>query len=126
MSAAAIVRSRARHGVTLFGPTKPGNAWQRSAGGFEVDAFRLDWARERVACPAGRESLPWQTYRESLPWQTYDGTSDTHRAPSRDPFIKVRFSRQVCAACALRARCVRGASSGRQLILHPQPAHASA
>ena len=121
ISAALLARSREEHGVILFGPTKPGSAWQRHAGGFELNAFRIDWAHERVTCPAGHESLAWTAY---------DGTGHGRRgavsgraaAPPRDPFVKVRFPAPTCLACPLRARCVRGASGGRQLVLHPRAA----
>jgi hypothetical protein len=113
------------HGVTLFGPTKPGNAWQRSAGGFEADAFRVDWARQRVVCPAGQESLPWTAY-SGVGHGGYRRRSSGPGGPthvSRDPYLKVRFAKQTCAACTLRSRCVRGTEGRRQLLLHPQPAH---
>jgi hypothetical protein len=111
LSAALLVRSRRDHGVRLRGPTKPTNGWQRHGGGLTVDAFRVDWRRREVTCPAGQTSSTWRTY---------DGAAvETGRG--RDPYVKVRFAPSVCGSCALRARCVRTPGRrGRQLMLHPQ------
>jgi transposase len=113
ISAALLVRSAREHGVTLRGPTKAGNAWQGRDGGFTPDAFRVDWQRQRVTCPAGQTSSTWRAY---------DGAA-TDASPARDPFVKVRFAPSTCDACALRARCVRTPGSGRQLALHLRAAH---
>jgi hypothetical protein len=118
VSAALLARSAQVHGVALFGPTKPGRAWQRREGGFAPDAFRIDWAHERVTCPAGHQNATWRAY---------DGAGHGRRAgragPLRDPFIKVQFPKRTCQACLLRSRCVRAPTAGRQLVLHPQAAH---
>ena len=105
------MRSRRDHGVRLRGPTKSSNGWQGRDGGLTVDAFRVDWRRQRVTCPAGQTSNTWRTY---------DGAAvETGRG--RDLYVKVRFAPSVCGSCALRARCVRTPGRrGRQLMLHPQ------
>jgi hypothetical protein len=99
LSAALLVRSRREYGVRLRGPTKPTDGWQRHGGGLTVDAFRVDWRRREVTCPAGQTSSTWRTY---------DGAAvETGRG--RDPYVKVRFAPSVC-----------GSRRGRQLMLHPQ------
>jgi hypothetical protein len=119
ISGALIARSARTHGVALFGPTKPGSAWQRREGGLTADAFQIDWARERVICPAGHASTRWRAY--DSPGHGRHG----HGTPPRDPFVRVGFAKRTCQACPLQARCVRSPRTGRQLLLPMQGDHAA-
>ena len=68
-------------------------------GCFPKTAFVLDLDATSAICPAG------QTTQDFAPSPTGGG--------------QFRFASSVCAACPLRARCVRGAS-GRTVAVHPQ------
>lgn len=68
-------------------------------GCFPKTAFTLDLDARSAACPAG------QTTQDFTPSPTGGGT--------------FRFAVERCAACPLRAQCVRGVG-GRTVALHPQ------
>jgi hypothetical protein len=68
-------------------------------GCFPKTAFVLDLEASSATCPAG------QTTQDFTPSPTGGG--------------RFRFAVVVCAACPLRAQCVRGAS-GRTVAVHPQ------
>jgi transposase len=68
-------------------------------GCFPKTAFVLDLEAMSATCPAG------QTTRDVRPSPTGGG--------------QFRFAATVCAACPLRAQCVRG-SGGRTVAVHPQ------
>jgi len=73
-------------------------AWRvRNTGGrFAKDQFTLDFAAGRLTCPAG-VSMPFE------------------------PGKTVRFPKDTCAACPLRARCT-ASSNGRSVAIHPDEA----
>ena len=73
-------------------------AWRvRNTGGrFAKDQFTLDFTAGRLTCPAG-VSMPFQ------------------------PGKTVRFPKDTCAACPLRARCT-ASSNGRSVAIHPDEA----
>jgi hypothetical protein len=73
-------------------------AWRvRNTGGrFAKDQFSLDFAAGQLTCPAG-VSMPFQAGRT------------------------VRFPKDTCAACPLRARCT-ASSAGRSVSIHPDEA----
>jgi transposase len=68
-------------------------------GGFPKTAFVLDLKAGRATCPSG------QTTRDFTPNPAGGG--------------QFRFAAAVCAACPLRAQCVRGVG-GRTVQVHPQ------
>jgi transposase len=73
-------------------------AWRvRNTGGrFAKDQFSLDFGAGQLTCPAG-VSMPFE------------------------PGRTVRFPKDTCAACPLRARCTTS-SSGRSVAIHPDEA----
>jgi len=73
-------------------------AWRvRNTGGrFAKDQFTLDFAAGQLTCPAG-VSMPFH------------------------PGKTVRFPKDTCAACPLRARCT-ASSNGRSVSIHPDEA----
>jgi hypothetical protein len=73
-------------------------AWRvRNTGGrFAKDQFTLDFTAGQLTCPAG-VSMPFE------------------------PGRTVRFPRDTCAACPLRARCT-ASSNGRSVSIHPDEA----
>jgi Transposase DDE domain/Transposase domain (DUF772) len=73
-------------------------AWRvRNTGGrFAKDQFTLDFSVGQLTCPAG-VNMPFQ------------------------PGKTVRFPKDICAACPLRARCT-ASSNGRSVSIHPDEA----
>src|SRR3954447_1632679 len=55
-----LVTSPSAYGVTIVGPVAEDPSWQARAGaGFAKGSFSVDWDREVVTCPAGKESISW-------------------------------------------------------------------
>ena len=74
------------YGVTIVGPVAEDPGWQARAGeGFDKGSFAVDWDRQVVTCPAGKESISW------LP-NTY---------PKNGMVFEARFSRKDCTPCPL-------------------------
>ena len=88
----ALVRDRDRD-LAIFC-----KAWRvRNTGGrFAKDQFSIDFGSGRLTCPAG-VSMPFE------------------------PGTTVRFPKDTCAACPLRARCT-ASSHGRSVAIHPDEA----
>jgi transposase len=87
-----LVDSRQQFGVEVVGPVADDPSWQTREGkGFAKAAFRIDWERRVVTCPAGKRSISW------LP-NTY---------PKNGMMFEARFSRKDCTPCPLRASCTR-------------------
>jgi transposase len=105
IDAALLVTSREAHGIVLRGPTRPNSSWQSQAdGGYTVEHFAIDWARQQVHCPQGKTSGSWA--------ERVDHTGG--------PYIQVRFRQQDCGVCGARACCTRATRAPRSLKLHPQ------
>jgi transposase len=87
-----LVDSQRHHGVTRVGPVADDPGWQvREGTGFDKSQFVVDWERQVVTCPAGKQSLSW------LP----------HTYPASGMAIEARFVRKDCTPCAFRVRCTR-------------------
>ncbi len=87
-----LVDSQQRHGVTIVGPVADDPSWQaRSDGGLTKSQFLVDWDRQVVTCPAGKQSISW------LP----------NTWPENGMVFEVRFARKDCTPCLLRSRCTR-------------------
>jgi len=86
-----LVDSEQRYGVTIVGPVADDPSWQAREGGLTKAAFRVDWGRKVVTCPAGHESISW------LP--------STHAETGM--VFEARFARRDCFPCPLRPRCTR-------------------
>ena len=90
--APVLLESKLMYGITLIGPLADDRSWQaRSGQGFTKADFVVDWDRQVVTCPAGKQSISW------LP-HTYPKTGMTWEA---------RFARKDCTPCSLRPRCTR-------------------
>ena len=78
----------------------------RPGGQLSKDEFAIDLERGDVTCPGGHTT--------SIP--------RSRRDP--DQFVRtITFPAEVCAACALRAQCVKPkARGGRSIAIHPQEA----
>jgi transposase len=87
-----LVDGPRRYGTTIVGPVAADTSWQaRVEGGLTKAAFRVDWERKVITCPAGKESISW------LP----------NTWPENGMAFEVRFARRDCTPCALRPHCTR-------------------
>lgn len=63
VSADHLIAARKEHGVDLVGPTRPNLSWQtRVEGAFSAADSTVDWDRQKVHCPEGKDSAGW--YRD--------------------------------------------------------------
>jgi transposase len=93
-----LVDSQQRHGVVIVGPVADDPSWQaRSGDGFTKARFQVDWDRQVVVCPAGKQSISW------LP-STY---------PQSGMDFEARFARKDCTPCPMRSRCTRAKDEPR-------------
>ena len=93
-----LVESQRLYGVTLIGPVADDPSWQARAGtGFDKAQFLVDWERQVVTCPMGKQSISW------LP-NTYPQNGMTWEA---------RFARKDCTPCLHRAQCTRSKKEPR-------------
>jgi transposase len=85
-----LVDSKQQHGVTIVGPVADDPSWQaRSDDGLTKSQFLVDWDRQVVTCPAGKQSISW------LP----------NTWPENGMQFEARFARNDCTPCSLRSRC---------------------
>ena len=93
-----LVESQRAYGVTLIGPVADDPSWQARTGtGFDKSQFLVDWERQVVTCPMGKQSLSW------LP----------HTYPQSGMMWEVRFARKDCTPCPHRAQCTRAKKEPR-------------
>jgi len=60
VSAGHLITARERHGIDLVGPTRQNLSWQsHTEGAFSAADFTLDWDRQKMRCPEGKESAGW-------------------------------------------------------------------
>ncbi|MBV9560944.1 MAG: IS1182 family transposase [Bradyrhizobium sp.] len=86
-----LVGSQRRYDISIIGPVANDPSWQAREGGLTKAAFRVDWERKVVTCPAGHESISW------LP----------NTWPKNGMIWEARFARRDCTPCPLRPRCTR-------------------
>jgi transposase len=93
-----LVDSQQRHGVVIVGPVADDPSWQaRSGDGFTKAQFQVDWDRQVVICPEGKQSISW------LP-STY---------PKSGMDFEARLARKDCTPCPMRSRCTRAKAEPR-------------
>src|SRR5512142_1281723 len=55
-----LIDSSHEYGVTIVGPVADDPSWQARAGaGFDKGSFDIDWERQVVTCPAGKQNISW-------------------------------------------------------------------
>lgn len=87
-----LVDSEREYGVTIIGPVAEDPCWQAREGtGFDKSQFIVDWERQKVTCPAGKQSISWHR----------------HTTPSSGMAFEARFARADCTPCPSRSRCTR-------------------
>ena len=121
VSGATLVHGATAHAIALVGPPprdtsgQPRHGRRRRPGdaGFGVAAFVLDWAAERAVCPRGVASLSWTRY------ERVERSDGVPRA-----YVAIHFPGPACAACSVRAACIRQRGrGGRNLVVHPEAEH---
>lgn len=105
---AVLLRSQSRYGVVITGPVADDPSWQARAGkGFDNSHFQVDWDRQVVTCPAGKQSISF------LP-NTY---------PKNGRVWEARFSRKDCNTCVHRQDCTRAKQEPRIIGLLSREQH---
>jgi transposase len=103
-----LVDSQQRFGIEIVGPVAEDPSWQaHTSDGFNKTAFTIDWDRQMVTCPAGRQSFSWSP----------------HTYAKNDMAFEVRFSCKDCTPCPLRARCTRAKREPRIIRLPAREQH---
>jgi transposase len=106
--AQVLVHSQREYGVTIVGPVAEDPSWQARAGqGFDKGSFVVDWDRQVVTCPAGKESISWlpNTYRKN------------------GMVFEARFARQDCTPCPMRSQCTKAEKEPRIIGLQAREHH---
>jgi transposase len=105
IEASNLVESRRDYDIDLIGPAQNNGRWQQVQGnGFDISNFQVDWDREKVICPAGRESSSWK------PMVDRRGNDIFH----------VQFARSDCKACPHLSQCTSAKGQRRTLNIKPK------
>lgn len=108
MDAHNLVASKRNYQVQLIGHPMPDTSWQAQADkGFDVSHFRIDWQKQQVICPMGKQSREWRPDKDGY----------------GNPLLHVRFGRQDCLVCQARKNCTRSGSQRRTLRLRQEAEH---
>jgi transposase len=108
-SAALVVDSLRRWGVTLVTPLLADTSRQAKAGaGYDRARFTIDFDTEQATCPQEQKSTWWNPV--------------TQRGSDA---IVIKFAAVTCRDCPVRALCTRSTSPkvGRQLTVPPREIH---
>jgi hypothetical protein len=108
-SAALVIDSLRRWGVTLLTPLLADQSRQAKAGaGYDRAGFTIDFDAQQAICPQGQTSTWWSP-------ATQRGTDA----------IVIKFAAQTCRGCPVRDQCTRSTSPrvGRQLTVPPREVH---
>ena len=82
--------------------------WQQVQGnGFDISNFLVEWDREKVICPAGRESSSWKPM--------VDGRGND--------FIHAQFARSDCSVCFHLTQCTKSKGRIRTVNIKPKDLH---
>jgi transposase len=110
IEASNLVESRREYDIDLIGPAQSNGRWQQVQGnGFDISKFRVEWDREKVICPAGRESSSWKPM--------VDGRGND--------FIHVAFARSDCSVCVHLSQCTSAKGRRRTVNIKPKDLHES-
>jgi transposase len=91
----------AQQGITVVAPVPADASWQARSGGYQQDAFAIDWDQEQATCPEGKTSRSWRpTTRDGL------------------PVIQIHFRAAECQPCPARSRCTH--ADRRSLTVPPR------
>ena len=102
INAGHLVNAHQQYGIRIIGQPIPDTSWQtRAEQGFGHAAFRIDWDKQVVTCPAHHQSHAW------LPDQDKQGI----------PVIRVKFRKEDCQPCPAREKCTLTTQSGRTVTI---------
>lgn len=97
-----------KRGIELIGPVRPDVSWQaQAANGYDLSQFQINWEKQQVTCPEGKQSKCWTPSKDA-----WDNST-----------IHIKFPRTDCRLCLYRDLCTKGKSEPRSLTLHPQAEH---
>jgi hypothetical protein len=102
-SAALVLDSLHRWGITLVSPLLADTSHQAKAGaGYDQTGFTIDFDAQRASCPQGQHSASWSPV-------TIRGTDK----------IVIKFAARTCRTCPVRNQCTRAKSPrvGRQITV---------
>ena len=103
-----LVNSLEDFGVELIGPVRPDVSWQAKApNGYNLSQFQIDWEKQQITCPAGKQSQCWTPSKDA--WD--------------NPTIRIKFSRTDCRLCPNRSLCTKSKAEPRSITLRPQAEH---
>ncbi len=109
-SAAGVIDSARRWGITLVSPLLADSSPQARAGaGYDRAAFTIDFDAQHATCPQGQTSTWWNPV-------TQRGTDA----------IVIKFAAATCGPCPVREQCTRStvlSRIGRQLTVPPREIH---
>jgi transposase len=101
-----LTSSQEKHGITLIGPIRENRSWQAKAKqGFSNTDFKIDWNKKTATCPMLKTSYTWQERKNEF------GTD----------VIYMQFRPKDCQPCASRTLCTKAKTTGRKLLMQPQP-----
>jgi transposase len=108
VSADELVAGQVRYGVDLCGPMQANGWWQaKTAQGYDLDNFRIDWQTQTATCPQGKRSIRW----------------NPTRTPHGQETITIAFAFGDCTPCPARSLCTRAKATPRSLSVRPEPQH---
>jgi len=100
-----IVAAREQHGTQIIGPVRLNNNWSgQHVPGFDLRSFEIQWQHRQVVCPQGQTSVAW--------------TSTARK--NGQALINVRFAKESCRPCPVRAQCIRSGDRAKSLKFQPQ------
>ena len=84
--AQVLVESQRTYGVTLIGPVADDPSWQARTGtGFDKSQFLVDWERQVVTCPMGKQSHLLAPTHLSQEWHDVGGALCPQRLHAMSP-----------------------------------------
>jgi transposase len=97
-SAQLLLTSRTDYQIDLLGKVARDPSWQAQAAvGYELSCFAIDWEREVVSCPQGKQSQSWRRREDKRGREV----------------IEVRFGQKECGECEVRSECTRAKKGSR-------------
>ncbi|MCA9838547.1 MAG: IS1182 family transposase [Trueperaceae bacterium] len=106
MDTELMVKSQKDYGVSLHGRMRLNHNWRsKTDGAYQVEDFSIDWSKQKVTCPDGKQNLYW-----------YEGLD----RKGNHPEIKIFFDKKDCLLCEQSVHCHRSKQTGRSLCFPPQ------
>lgn len=100
-------KSQKAYQVKVIGPIAQDPSWQARLGaGFDKSHFVVDWERQIVTCPVGKESIRWKI----------------NQVPKLVGSVGIKFAKSDCEQCRFQPLCTHS-KDGRAMTLLPQDLH---